>query len=110
MAPPSLSAIVNRIELVRLPFKACAWHGRGINGRDLIRSPGGTSAGVMCDRTRDLPTAAAACVIILSTEHAAFQQIEADRIKVGWGRRFEVLVFAAFSNFVWQVRRGESKQ
>ena len=32
-ASPSLSAIVNRIELVRLPFKACAWHGRGINGR-----------------------------------------------------------------------------
>ena len=24
-----LSVIVNRIELARLPFSACAWHGRG---------------------------------------------------------------------------------
>ena len=32
-ASPLLSVIVNRIELVRLPFNACAWHGSGINGR-----------------------------------------------------------------------------
>ena len=38
-----LSVIVNRIELVRLPFNACAWHGRDINGRYWIKSPGDTS-------------------------------------------------------------------
>ena len=39
-----LSVIVNRIELVRLPSNACAWHGRGINGRYWIRFPGATSS------------------------------------------------------------------
>ena len=45
-----LSVIVNRILLVRLPFRACAWHGRGINGRYWIRFSGDTS-GVIAQAT-----------------------------------------------------------
>ena len=44
-----LSVIVNRIDDVRLPFRACAWHGRGISGRYWMRLPGATSGVIAHD-------------------------------------------------------------
>ena len=76
-----LSVIVNRIELVRLPFSACAWHGRGINGRYWMRFPGDTP-GVGCDGTRGLSASRATRVVVLSTKYTAFEQVEGHGVEI----------------------------
>ena len=58
------------------------------------------------DGTRDLSASRSTRVIVLATEHAAFEQVEGHGVEISRGRRSKVLVFATFADFVRQIRRG----